>query len=358
MAPLINKNIAAVTKAEVIKSTSSSSIASPSCVVDPRQKTTTNKPHSKITADFLGISIELRHIIFAHALIAREPEIYDATPPLNPDPNRSPHIILLLLCKSINKEVIAWQASNPHLRNLPFAGLVDPATTIFKTSYTTIRERNPNFLHAWNNPVFQQNAQILQMDMPFDSCAGEDRWTIQDQETCREVWHAMMPFPSFKRIDLLSHGKLEASGKFHIVDAIWLKMGLVHLHRDESSKHEAYLAARPVIRWKNVNKVKGRWRVVVPWTSEEWMAYESKKRWVLCKRWGFLDIMDREYDEDEMEDFSEEEDESDEEDVPDEFSLEDLLPDESDGVEDKESEVHSDDESKSEVTRIVNLCIP
>ncbi|KAH9216717.1 hypothetical protein DL95DRAFT_407445 [Leptodontidium sp. 2 PMI_412] len=339
MAPSTTENTATETTA--VASEPSSSMNMASCIIDPR-KEATNKPQSKIAPDFLGIPEELRRIIFDHALTNHEIEIYDDTPN-NPNLNPSLLIVLLLLCKNINDEVRDWLRTKRHLRHISFAGLFDPTTTIWKTDYTTIRREDPDFIRAWTHPVFQQRAEILLVDMPFDSSIGEDKWAIQEQERCMHIWNTLVPFPSIKRIDLLSHGKLEPSGKISILDAIWAAMGFC----DRDVGCTVCEVHRPLIRWKNVNKINGKWREVKPWTTEERRAYDDKKDWVVCKRWGLSDNTSKGYDEKDLEDFSEEDDESDLEDIPEIICLDDILSDTPDEEFDDDSQVMSDDVSRT-----------
>ncbi|KAG4429867.1 hypothetical protein IFR05_014651 [Cadophora sp. M221] len=284
------------------------------------QKDASNPPQSRIPPTFLVIPTELRRMIFDHALTTHSIELYSSTPN-NPNPNQSLYIPLLLLHKTVNAELRHWLLPKPNLQHITTAGLFNPQTTIWKTNYPTIRENAPSFTNAWNNPVFQRTAEILLVDMPFNPSLGEDKWRIQERERCIRLWTSLAPFPKVKRIDLLSHGKLESSSKVSILDGIFLAMELC----GRNILCEICEEQRPMIRWRNVNRVNGKWRELKPWMEDERRRYEDIKDWVACRRWGISVDLAAEYNEEDLEDFSEEEDEDDEDDVP-EFNFFDGKP--------------------------------
>ncbi|KAG4421126.1 hypothetical protein IFR04_005769 [Cadophora malorum] len=256
-------------------------------------------------ASFLGLPVELRCHIFEQALQNYEIDIaslLSKKPPISPSESLK---FFLISCKQVNDEVRDWLRIQPQLKYHNLIGLFDPTTTIWKADLLTIRAQDTNFTRIVHHGGFKQYIQILAMDMNFDTSKGENKYRINDHD----IWKKLLPLPSLQRIDLLMHGKLECMTKDGLFQRIWYPTTSCF----SFGQCKECASKMPLIRWKNVNKVNGRWRELVNIDLGRQIAKDAAKSKEWCERnnvkWDGPEELE------EFEDFSSEDDEADPEDI-------------------------------------------
>ncbi|KAH7381026.1 hypothetical protein BKA64DRAFT_713582 [Cadophora sp. MPI-SDFR-AT-0126] len=202
-----------------------------------------------------------------------------------------------LRCQIFKQAVASYEIENSFL---PLG-----SSAIWKTDRLTIRQQDVNFFRAWKHGSFRPQIEILFVDMNYDSSEGEDKWSIIKHD----IWKKLLPRPSLNLIDLLIHGKLECITKDGVFQRIWYPTTSCF----SCGKCEACAPKMPFMRWKNVNKVSGRWRELVNIDLDRQLSNDAAKSRDWCEtngvKWEGPDELE-EYD-----DFSSEDDEQNPEDI-------------------------------------------
>ncbi|CZT02369.1 uncharacterized protein RAG0_09570 [Rhynchosporium agropyri] len=220
---------------------------------------------SENNSALLSLPNEIISHIISDVIISNEIEIFD------------PFKETRLVCKAIDDHYKAVRNTQKfrHLNYIRSSGFFDPETTVWTADFSTIwaniqNSHDTSFSRAASNATFQQCARILQLDMSIGPSSFGHK--LQTHRLCLEFWaRVIRNVGNLSRIDFLSDGKLTTSCKMHIWRTIRYVLGLCIPAKFCSLCDDR----TPRLRWRNVNKVRGKWRGIKQWTLREEMSYEQ-----------------------------------------------------------------------------------
>ncbi|KAL2063115.1 hypothetical protein VTL71DRAFT_6187 [Oculimacula yallundae] len=245
------------------------------------QQNTNSEPNERSESIILSLPSEIRGQIISNVIFNNEIEIMDPYPHyVDKNGSYKPYILesTMLVCRKFHTHVKDLLAMPEHqnLQQISFAGLFNPETTVWKVDHANIKSpwnhtNRRHFDRARYNPAFEANVQIVKIDMSFDPSIGETEESIFSffMPLANPWFNLLYGLNHLKRIDLLVHGKLSTKSKMNIIKAIWWSLDFCD--RDVNCN----CCVGPRVRWKNVNRVKGRWRDIQLWTPREASRYEK-----------------------------------------------------------------------------------
>ncbi|XMA10188.1 hypothetical protein WAI453_002979 [Rhynchosporium graminicola] len=235
---------------------------------------------SENNSALLSLPNEIISHIISDVIISNEIEIFDPCTGAVADGDKrklDPVKETRLVCKAFDDHYKAVRNTQKfrHLNYIRSSGFFDPETTVWTADFFTIwaniqNSHDTSFSRAASNATFQQCARILQLDMSIGPSSFGHK--LQTHRFCLEFWaRVIRNVGNLSRIDLLSDGKLTTSCKMHIWRTIRSVLGLCIPAKFCSLCDDR----TPRLRWRNVNKVRGKWRDIKQWTLREEMSYEQ-----------------------------------------------------------------------------------